>query len=88
MAIILHMIADVLSETQPAAAEIIHGAADAYAVALPNPAAPISPTVTTAPDRERAQDSRPRGADMDWDQALSYTLTQITQALSELQPQT
>jgi hypothetical protein len=29
-----------------------------------------------------------RGADMDWDQAIAYTLTQTTQALSELEPQT
>ena len=32
---------------------------------------------------ERARELRARGADMDWDQALAYTLTQTTQALSE-----
>jgi predicted ATPase/class 3 adenylate cyclase len=84
MAIILHVIADVLSETQPAAAAIIHGAADAYAVTPPNPAAPTSPTVTAALGEERARELRARGADMDWDQVIAYTLTQTTQALNEL----
>jgi biotin operon repressor len=37
---------------------------------------------------ERAQELRARGADMDWDQALAYTLTQTTQALNELNPET
>jgi len=84
MAIILHMIADALSETRPDPAMIIHGAADAYAAAPANPAEPISPVVPTTPDQERVPELRARGADMDWDQAIAYTLTQITQALSEL----
>ena len=87
MGIILHMIADVLSETRPAAAEIIHGAAGAYAVAPPNPAAPRR-AVPAAVDQERARELRARGADMDWDQAIAYTLTQTTQALGELESQT
>src|SRR5215471_3115636 len=85
MGIILHMIADVLSETRPTAAAIIHGAADAYAVAPPNPTAPASPAVPAGPDQERARELRARGADMDWDQVIAYTLTQTTQALSELE---
>ena len=32
---------------------------------------------------ERARELRARGADMDWDQAVAYTLTQTTQALKE-----
>jgi hypothetical protein len=32
-----------------------------------------------------ARELRARGADMDWDQAVTYTLTQTTQALIELQ---
>jgi len=84
MGIILHMIADALSETRPDPAMIIHGAADAYAAAPANPAEPISPVVPTTPDQERVPELRARGADMDWDQAIAYTLTQITQALSEL----
>ena len=87
MGIILHMIADVLSETRPDAAAIIHGAADAYAVAPPNPAAP-GPAVPAAVDQERARELRARGADMDWDQIIAYTLTQTTQALGELESET
>jgi hypothetical protein len=30
---------------------------------------------------------RARGANMDWDQVLSYTLIQTTQALNERQPE-
>jgi len=82
LGIILHMIADVLSETRPAAAAIIHGAADAYSVA------PASPAVPAAADQERARELRARGADMDWDQIIAYTLTQTTQALNELESQT
>ena len=48
----------------------------------------ISSAVTAALGEERARELRARGADMDWDQALAYTLTQITQALSELQSAT
>jgi hypothetical protein len=44
--------------------------------------------VTAALGVERARELLDSGADMDWDQALAYTLTQATQALSELQSQT
>jgi hypothetical protein len=44
--------------------------------------------VTEALGEERARDLRRRGAEMDWDQAVAYTLTQATQALSELQAAT
>jgi hypothetical protein len=37
---------------------------------------------------ERVRELRARGADMDWDQAVAYTLTQATQALSELRSET
>ena len=43
-------------------------------------------SVTAA--RERARELRARGAGMDWDQAVAYTLTQATQALSELRSET
>ena len=83
MGIILHMIADALSEDRPDAAAIIHGAADAYAVAppnhLPGAAAPA------ALDQARAQELRARGADMEWDQIIAYSITQITRALGELE---
>jgi hypothetical protein len=28
---------------------------------------------------------RARGADMDWDQAIAYTITQVAQALNDLE---
>ena len=40
--------------------------------------------MTAALGEERAGEPRARGADMDWDQALAYTLAQATQALSDL----
>ena len=48
----------------------------------------LSPIVTASLGEERARELRTRGADMDWDQAVAYTLTQATQALSELQSET
>jgi len=56
--------------------------------AAPYPAQLITSTVTPALGAERARELRARGADMDWDQALAYTLTQATQALTELQSAT
>jgi hypothetical protein len=41
--------------------------------------------VTAALGEERARELRARGADMNWDQALAYTLAQATQALDELE---
>jgi hypothetical protein len=40
--------------------------------------------VTEALGEEHAQELRARGADMDWDQAVTYTLTQTTEALNGL----
>ena len=84
MSIILHMIADALSETRPDPAAIIHGAADAYAAA-PNPARPGSPAAPASLDPQRAQALRARGANMHWSEVVAYTLTQVAQALSQLQ---
>jgi hypothetical protein len=42
-------------------------------------------TVTAALGDERGTELLARGADMDWDQALAYTLTQTALALNELQ---
>jgi hypothetical protein len=44
----------------------------------------ISSAGTAALGEERAREMRARGADMDWDQAVAYTLAQTSQALSEL----
>jgi hypothetical protein len=48
----------------------------------------INLAVTAALGAERARELRAHGARMDWDQARTYTLTQITQALSEPQSAT
>jgi hypothetical protein len=84
MGIVLHLIAGALAPTRPDAAAIIQGAAEAY-VFQPPMFAVLSSTVTAALGDERARELRARGADMDWDQALAYTLTQTTQARNELQ---
>jgi len=39
--------------------------------------------VTKALGDERVRELHARGADMDWDQAVAYTLTHATQALGE-----
>ena len=85
MGFVLHMIAGALAATQPEAAAIIQGAAEAYVAESPTIARLISLIVTEALGEERARELRARGADMDWDQAVAYTLTQTTQALNELQ---
>jgi predicted ATPase len=82
MAFVLHLIADVLTATQPEAAAMIQGAAEAYVAEAPTMSGSI---VTEALGEERARELRARGADMNWDQAVAYTLTQTTQALDELQ---
>ena len=84
MSFVLHTIAGALAATRPEAAAIILGAAEAY-MAEPPTIAPISLIVTEALGEERARELRARGADMDWDQAVAYTLAQTTQALNELQ---
>jgi predicted ATPase len=80
---VLFMIAGALAATQPEAAAIILGAAETSMVQSPVFAPLITPIVTGALGKQRAQELRARGADMDWDQALAYTLTQTAQALSE-----
>jgi hypothetical protein len=84
MGYLLHTIAGALAATQPEAAAILQGAAEAYVAESPN-LAPFSLIVTEALGEERARELRARGAEMDWDQAVAYTLAQTTQALNELQ---
>jgi predicted ATPase/class 3 adenylate cyclase len=88
MSFALYLVAGVLAATRPEAAAIILGAAETYVVESPVFAQLISLIVTQTLGEERARELRARGADMDWDQALAYTLTQTTQALSELQSET
>jgi hypothetical protein len=85
MGIILHLIAGALAATRPDAAAIIQGAAEAYVVQAPRFALASSTSVTGALGDARARELRARGANMDWDQVIAYTLTQTTQALTELQ---
>jgi predicted ATPase/class 3 adenylate cyclase len=88
MGLNLHWIAGMLAATRPEAAATIQGAAQTYVVKMPMSDELISPAVTAALGEERARELRARGADMDWDQAVAYTLTQTTQALSELKSAT
>jgi predicted ATPase/class 3 adenylate cyclase len=81
---ILHIIAGTLAATRPEAAAIIQGAAEAYMAESPAIARLISSLLTEALGEEHARELRARGADMDWDQAIAYTLAQTTQALDEL----
>jgi predicted ATPase len=87
MGFVLHMIAGTLAATQPEAAAIIQGAAEAYVAESSTIAQLIGLIVTEAVGEERARELRARGAEMDWDQAVAYTLTQTTQALKEPQPE-
>jgi hypothetical protein len=84
MGFVLHIIAGTLATTQPEAAAIIQGAAEAYVAESPTFAQLVSLIVTEALGEERVRELRARGADMDWDQAVAYTLTQTTQTLDEL----
>jgi hypothetical protein len=86
--LVLYMIAGALITTRPEAAAIIQGAAEAYVGESVTLVQPISPIVAETLGDERARELRARGADMGWDQALAYTLTQTTQALSELKSET
>jgi len=88
MGFILYMIAYSLAATRPDAAAIILGAAEAHTVAAERIVQLVSSALTAALGEEPARELRARGADMDWDQALAYTLTQTSQALSELQSET
>ena len=79
----LYMIAGALAATSPDAAAIIEGAAATCIPESPMFAQLVSSAVTEALGEERARELRARGANKNWDQALAYTLTQASQALSE-----
>ena len=87
MGITLHMIAGALAAIQPDAAAIILGAAEAHVIESASTAQLITSTVAAAVGEERARELHARGAGMDWDQAVAYTLSQATQALTEAQSQ-
>ena len=83
MGMVLHMIAGALAATRPAAAAIIQGAAEAHVVESVRTARLTSADLSAVLGDERARELRARGADMDWDQAVAYALTQTTEALGE-----
>jgi hypothetical protein len=87
MALVLYMIAGALLTSRPDASAIILGAAEAYVVESPQFAV-LNSIAAASLGEERARELRTRGADMDWDEAVAFTLTQTNQALSELQPET
>jgi hypothetical protein len=83
MGMVLHMIAGALAATQPAAAAVIQGAAEARVVESAQTARLSSADLSAALGDKRARELRARGADMDWDRAIAYALSQATEALSE-----
>jgi predicted ATPase len=88
MGLVLYMIAGALAATRPDAAAIIQGAAQAHVVESSRTVQVINSIVTAALGEERAREFRARGADMDWEQAVAFTLAQTTEALSELVSET
>jgi hypothetical protein len=81
---VLLVIAGTLAATQPEAAAMIQGVSEAHVAESPTIAQLVSLIVTEALGEERARELRARGADLDWDQAVAYTLSQTTQTLNEL----
>jgi hypothetical protein len=63
---------------------MIQGAAGAHVAESPIIARLFSLIVTENPGEEGTRELRDRGAEMYWDQPVTYTLTQTTQALDEL----
>jgi predicted ATPase/DNA-binding XRE family transcriptional regulator len=87
MSVVLYMMAGALAATRPDAAAIILGAAETHVAESPLFAQLIGSSVMASLGDEHARELRAHGAGMDWDQALTYTLTQATQALTEPQTQ-
>jgi hypothetical protein len=86
MSLIMHMIAGTLADTRPEAAAIILGASEGYSKAPLPPRQLVTASATAAFGEERTRELHARGAGLDWDQAVAYTLTQAAAALEELQP--
>ena len=88
MGLVLHTISSLLAATRPDAAAIIQGAAQAHAVGSAERIVQLRSDLAATLGEERARELGARGADMEWDQAIAYALTQTTQALNELEPET
>jgi predicted ATPase len=88
MGMVLYMIASALAVTRPEAAAVVQGAAEPHVVQSAKTAQLMGSNVTAALGEASARALRARGAAMDWDQALAYTLRHATQALAETGPGT
>jgi len=86
MGVVLYIIAGAPATTRPETAAIILGVAETFVGGSVRTAQLISSIVTDTLGEERTRELRARGADMDWDQGLAYTLTQtLSQSGSETQ---
>jgi predicted ATPase/class 3 adenylate cyclase len=88
MGLVLSAIAGTLAAIRPDAAAIIQGAVHAYVVESSRTYQVVNSIVTAAVGEERTRELRARGAEMDWEQAVAYTLTQTSQALNEVESET
>jgi hypothetical protein len=86
MSLILHMIAGTLADTRPEAAATILDASGVYSKAPLPPRQLVTASATAAFGEQRTRELHARGAGLDWDQAVAYTLAQAAAALEELQP--
>ena len=87
MGVVLYIIAGALATTRPETAAIIQGVAETFVGGSVRTVQLISSIVTETLGEERTRELRACGADMDWDQALAYTLTQtLSEPGSETQP--
>ena len=84
MGITLHMLAGALAATRPEAAAIVDGAAEAHVIRSPETAQLVLAALAASGGEDRARELRSRGADMDWDRAVAYALTQTGEALEEI----
>jgi hypothetical protein len=85
MGVVLTIMAGALATTRPETAAIIQGVAENFVGGSVRTVELISSIMAETLGEERARELRARGADMDWDQALAYALTQT---LSEPESET
>jgi len=87
MGVVLYIIAGALATTRPDTAAIILGVAETFVGGSVRTAQLIGSIVTETLGEERTRELRASGANMDWDQALAYTLTQtLNEPGPEAQP--
>ena len=87
MGVVLYIIAGALATTRPDTAAIILGVAETFVGGSVRTAQLIGSIVTETLGEERTRELRASGANMDWDQALAYALTQtLNEPGPEAQP--